>query len=95
VKYNLRMTHNLIALSVKVPLSDVRRIPGNRGAFIRQAMAEKLARESSPAWRPKTATGRKLLKLRSQFVAQGGELLDPDGIAEELRQRRAGCRDLQ
>jgi len=46
--------------------------------------------KSSPAWRPKTATGRKLLKLRKRFLAQGGELLDADGIAEELRQRRGG-----
>jgi hypothetical protein len=77
-------------LSVKLLLSDIRRIPGNRSEFVRQAVAEKLARESSPAWRPKTATGRKLLKLRNQFLAQGGELLDADGIADELRQRRGG-----
>ena len=76
--------------SVKLPLSDVRRIPCNRSEFVRQAVAEKLARESGPAWQPKTATGRKLLKLRQQFLAQGGELLDSDGIAEELRQRRGG-----
>jgi hypothetical protein len=84
------MTSDLKVLSVKLPLSDVRRIPGNRSEFVRQAVAEKLAREPGPAWRPKTATGRKLLKLRSQFLAQGGELLDADGIAEELRQRRGG-----
>jgi hypothetical protein len=77
-------------LSVKLPFSDVQRIPGNRSEFVRQAVAEKLARESSPAWRPKTATGRRLLKLRNQFLAEGGELLDADGIAEELRQRRGG-----
>jgi len=84
------MTHDLMVLSVKLPLSDVRRIPGNRSQFIRQAVAEKLARESRPAWRPKTATGGKLLKLRNQFLVQGGELLDADGIAGELRQRRGG-----
>jgi hypothetical protein len=84
------MTHDLKVFSVKLPLSDVRRIPGNRSEFVRQAVAEKLARESGPAWQPKTATGRKLLKLRQQFLAQGGELLDSDGIAEELRQRRGG-----
>jgi hypothetical protein len=84
------MTHDLKVLSVKLPISDVRRIPGNRSAFVRQAVAEKLARESKPAWRPKTANGRKLLQLRNQFLAQGGELLDADGIADELRQRRGG-----
>jgi hypothetical protein len=84
------MTHDLKVLSVKLPLSDVRRIPGNRSEFVRQAVAEKLARESKPAWQPKTTTGRKLLQLRNQFLAQGGELLDTDGIADELRQRRGG-----
>ena len=84
------MTRDLKLLSVKLPLSDVRRIPGNRSEFVRQAVAEKLARQSGPGWKPKTPTGRKLLKLRNQFLAQGGELLDADGIAEELRQRRGG-----
>jgi Arc/MetJ-type ribon-helix-helix transcriptional regulator len=84
------MTSNSKLLSVRLPLSDVRRIPGNRSEFVRDAVAEKLARESRPDWRPKTATGRKLLKLRSQFLARGGEMLDADGIAEELRQRRGG-----
>ena len=86
------MTDDLKVLSVKLPLSDVRRIPGNRSQFVRQAVAEKLARQSRPAWRPKTATGRKLLQLRNQYLAQGGELLDAGGIAEELRQRRGGLR---
>jgi hypothetical protein len=82
------MTHNLKVLSVKLPLSDVRPIPGNRSKFVREAAHEKVLREARPAWRPKTATGRKLLKLRNQFVAQSGALLDSDGIAYELRQRR-------
>jgi len=84
------MTHDLKLLSVKLPLSDVRRIPGNRSEFVRQAVAEKLARQSSPAWQPRTPTGRKLLRLREQFLARGGELLDADGIADELRRRRGG-----
>jgi len=84
------MTNGSKVLSVRLPLSDVRRITGNRSQFVRNAVAEKLARETGPAWRPKTATGRKLLKLRKQFLAQGGELLDADGVAEELRQRRGG-----
>jgi Arc/MetJ-type ribon-helix-helix transcriptional regulator len=84
------MTNDLKVLSVRLPLSEVRRIPGNRSEFVRQAVSEKLAREAGPTWRPKTATGRKLLKLRNQFLAQGGELLDADGIANELRQRRGG-----
>lgn len=87
------MAQDLKVLSVKLPLSDVRRISVNRSEFVRQAVAEKLARESGPAWRPKTATGRKLLKLRSQFLAQGGELLDADGIAKELGRMENGVSD--
>lgn len=52
----------------------------------------KLAQKSGAVWHPKTAVGRKLLKLREQFLAQGGEVLDPDGIAKELRERRGGIR---
>jgi hypothetical protein len=84
------MTDGSKVLSVRLPLADVRRIPGNRSKFVRHAVAEKLERESLTAWRPKTATGRKLLKLREQFLAKGGELLDAEGIANELRQRRGG-----
>jgi hypothetical protein len=84
------MTHDLMVISVKLPLSDLRRIPGRRSSFVRQAVAEKLARQPLPLWEPKTSTGRRLLELRNQFLAQGGELLDADGIAKELRHRRGG-----
>jgi Arc/MetJ-type ribon-helix-helix transcriptional regulator len=84
------MTEDLKIVSVKLPERHLRRIRGNRSEFIREAVAEKLGRQSSPDWQPKTATGRKLLALRKRFVAQGGELLNSDGIAEELRQRRGG-----
>ena len=62
----------------------------NRDKFVRQAVAEKLACQSAPCWQPKTATGRKLLNLRNRFLAQGGQLVDANSIAEELRQRRGG-----
>jgi hypothetical protein len=52
--------------------------------------AEKLARNSIEGRRAKSAIGRKLLALRNQFVAEGGELLDAEGIAAELRKRRGG-----
>lgn len=78
-------------VTVKIPLSDLRRIPErNRSKFIRSAVAEKLARQPQPAWRPRTETGRKLLALRSKFIRGGGELLDSEGIASELRDRRGG-----
>src|SRR6266498_4863863 len=64
------MTNRLQVVSVKLPLSHLRRIPRNRSKFVRQAVAEKLARESAPDWQPKTATGHKLLELRKRFLAQ-------------------------
>jgi|HubBroStandDraft_1064217.scaffolds.fasta_scaffold405040_1 hypothetical protein len=84
------MTNNLNVVSVRFPLSEVRRIPGNRSEFVRQAISEKLARDAGLGWRAKTAIGRKLLHLRNPFLAQGGELLDADRIAQELRHRRVG-----
>jgi hypothetical protein len=88
--YHFGMTNDLKIISIKLPISDVRKIRGNRSVFVRQAVAEKLARESRPAWKPKTAAGRKLLKLRQRFLASGGEVLDVEGIEAELRQRRGG-----
>jgi hypothetical protein len=80
----------LKVVSVKLPERDLNRIQGNRSDFIRCAVAEKLGRAEQPAWRPKTAAVRKMLKLREQFIAEGGQLLDRQGIAEELRSRRGG-----
>lgn len=52
--------------------------------------SESLAREPVPEWKPKTERGRKLLSLRQKYIRAGGELLDSEGIAEELRQRLGG-----
>ena len=85
------MKEELQAVTVRIPVSDLGRIAeSNRSEFIREAVSEKLARRRVPVWRPKTATGRKLLALRAQFVEAGGELLDNEGITEELRARRGG-----
>jgi hypothetical protein len=84
------MTKDLREISIKLSTSDLRRIPGDRRQFVRQAVAEKLARETRTDWKPKSAIGRKLLRLRKQFVAKRGKLLDEAGIAEELRGRRGG-----
>jgi hypothetical protein len=85
------MTRTLQVVTVKVPLSDLRRIPeSNRSEFIRSAVSEKLARQPASGWKPTTATGRKLLVLREKFIRSGGELLDSEGIANELKQRRGG-----
>ena len=53
-------------------------------------MTEKLARLEAHAWKPRTAAGKRLAELRRKFIESGGELLDQEGIADELRQRRGG-----
>ena len=89
--YLFGMTKDLQAVTVKIPVSDLMRIAeSNRSEFIREAVSEKLARQAAPVWKPRTETGRKLLALREQFIKTGGELLDTEGITEELRARRGG-----
>ncbi len=85
------MKLTLKAVTVKIRLSDLRHIPeANRSEFVRSAVSEKLARLPVLKWKPKTATGRKLLALRETFIRCGGKLLDSEGIANELKQRRGG-----
>ena len=87
----MSMTATLRLVSVKLPVSDLRRIPEeNRSEFIRSAVAEKLNRMESPPLAPKSAAGRRMLALRCKFVKRGGRLLDAEGIAAEIRQRRGG-----
>lgn len=86
------MTEELVAVSFKLPASDFRRIPArNRSQFYRTAIRNELERKAGTAkWAPKTAAGKRMAALRARYVASGGELLTPDGIAAELRQRRGG-----
>lgn len=78
-------------ISVRLPEEDLRRIPArNRSEFIRAAVAEKLARMEEAPVTAKRPTVRAMLALRQRFVAGGGELLDADGLAAELRRRRGG-----
>jgi hypothetical protein len=85
------MTSSLKAVSVRLPVSDLRRIPeANLSTFIRDAVHEKLARLQAPEWRPATRAGKRMAELRKRNLARGEELLDEAGIAAELRQRRGG-----
>ncbi len=78
-------------LSVKFPARIVERLPKeDRSRFIRDAVEEKLEREKTTGWKPQTATGRKLAALRAEMLARGGDTLDAEGIARELRERRGG-----
>ncbi len=80
-------------ISVKFPVRDLHKIPGNFSQFFRDAAYEKFKRMEQPKWKPKTALGKKLMMARQKFIKSGGELLDSDGIARELRERSGGLRD--
>lgn len=82
----------LKVISVKLPESDVRRIRGNRSDFVRKAVSEKLQREAAAPWKPKTAAVKRMLKLREQFLAEGGQTLNAAGISAELESRRGGLK---
>lgn len=76
---------------MKLPARDLQRIPQrNRSEFIRAAVAEKLDRLAAPSLEARRPTVRAMIELRRQFVAGGGELLDAEGLAEEVRRRRGG-----
>ena len=85
------MTETLQPISCKLPVSDLRRIPSrNISRFVREAVHEKLERQAAHDWKPKTNAGKKMAALRARYVAGGGELLDAEGIAAEIRERRGG-----
>ena len=80
-------------VSVKVPLKIFRAIPGahrGRSRFIISALEEKISRGHPPEWKPMTARGRQLAALLEKGKTERGELLDDEGIARELRERRGG-----
>lgn len=83
------MPTHLKVVTVKLPKSDLQRFPPGqtRSNFIRDAVSEKLAKIERPAWKPRTALGRKLLALSNRFE---GERLDTVAIGKELREQRGG-----
>ena len=81
----------LQTVSVKLPESVLVQIGSRkRSAFVRQAVLNELNRQPESPWKPATPAGRKRAALRAAFIKRGGELLDCEGIAAELRARRGG-----
>jgi len=79
-------------VSVKLPIKVFRAIPGahkGRSRFIISALEEKLS-QSRLEWKPTTARGRRMAALLEKGAAERGPLLDDEGIARELRERRGG-----
>jgi hypothetical protein len=79
-------------VSVKLPMKVFRAIPGahkGRSRFIISALEEKLS-QYRLEWKPTTARGRRMAALLEKGAAERGPLLDDEGIARELRERRGG-----
>ena len=60
-----------------------------RSRFIISALEEKISRRE-PEWKPTTARGRRMAALLEKGRAEREPLLDDEGIAAELRERRGG-----
>jgi hypothetical protein len=78
-------------VSVKVPLKIFRAMPGahqGRSRFIISALEEKLSQRREPEWKPTTARGRRMAALLEKGKAEREPLLDAEGIAAELAERR-------
>lgn len=79
-------------ISVKLPMKIFRAIPGahnGRSRFIISALEEKLQRQEVE-WQPTTGRGRRLKAILDKGAAEREPLLDDEGIARELRERRGG-----
>ena len=78
-------------ISVKLPMKIFRAIPGahnGRSRFIISALEEKISRASQSEWKPTTARGRRMAALLEKGRAEREPLLDAEGIARELAERR-------
>jgi hypothetical protein len=89
----LGMTRPSVAVTVKIPVRILDRIPsaGNgRSGFIVRAIEEKLARKKTTPWQPATARGRQLAALLEKGKHERGPDLTPEEFETELLARRGG-----
>ncbi len=78
-------------VSVKLPIEVLNAIPAaheGRSGFIIAALKEKISRQSEPEWKPTTERGRRMAALLEKGRAEREPLLDAEGIARELAERR-------
>ena len=79
------------SVSVKVPLKIFRALPGarqGRSRFIISALEEKISQRRPSEWKPTTVRGRRMAALLEKGKAEREPLLDDEGIARELAERR-------
>ena len=78
-------------VSVKVPLKIFRALPDahhGRSRFIITALEDKIPKRQESEWQPTTARGRRMAALLEKGKAEREPLLDDEGIARELSERR-------
>ena len=78
-------------VSVKIPDRVLRHLPAagkGRSRFIITALEEKILRQSGPAWKPQSKRGQRLVALLKKGERERAPLLDEEGIAAELAERR-------
>jgi len=83
----------LLSLTIRLPAEEhsVLCAKPNRSAWVRNAIDEKLQRETTHAAKPRTALGRKLLAARAEYRASGGRPLSLDEVRLEVAHRRGEC----
>jgi len=85
------MTNSATTVSVKIPARILERIPapGNgRSRFVVEALEEKLSRQPSAAWTPRTALGRKYAALLHKGRMERGPAMSEAAWERELAERR-------
>lgn len=85
----------MLAASSSMPLSnndarpkDVRVLRDGSTCGSSSQVSEIIDVPTQPAYRPKTALGRKLMELRKAAIMRGMHLLTADEINDEIEQRR-------
>lgn len=78
-------------VSVKIPERVLRHLPPagqGRSRFILAALEEKISQQPRSQWKPTTRRGRRLASLLKKGHRERAPLLDAEGLARELTERR-------
>ena len=80
----------LLSLTVKLTPADHSAVcaKSNRSAWVRNAISEKLERETAEPARPRSPLGRKLLAARAEYTRAGGRALSLEEVRQEVARRR-------
>jgi hypothetical protein len=80
----------LLSLTIRLPSEEHAAVCAkpNRSAWVRNAIGEKLQRETARPVKPRTTLGRKLLAARAEYQAAGGRHLSLDEVRQEVARRR-------